>query len=167
MSQSAETQTLPIGGAARALGVTRDNLYKHIERGRTTVNNIPFSAQQGPDKRWKVTIPVDLSPYLPEPGQPGQDDEDKQDIEEDVPSLDEQVEQLRAEVDQLRQERQRLQMDLAIACAERDSYKGMIEATHQATLTTLERVVDKLSEPPALPAPEPPKKKRRWWFGSV
>lgn len=158
MAETYPTRTLPIGSAALALGVTRDNLYKHIERGRTTINGIPFSAQQGPDKRWKVVIPVDLTPYL------GTPEEQETPVEpDDVLSPEEELTQLRAELDSMRRERQRLQTELAVAAAERDSYKGMIEATHQATLTTLERVVQQLTEPPALPPPEPPKK-RRWWL---
>ena len=164
MSQTTATRTLPIGSAAQALGVTRDNLYKHIERGRPTINGIPFSAQQGPDKRWKVTIPADLAPYRAFEGQPGQEEDSQDSVEPSVLPTDEELAQLRSEVEALRQENDRLHTNLAIACAERDSYRGMIEATHQATLTTLERVVAKLAEPPALPEPEPPKK-RRWWLG--
>ena len=150
-----ETRTLPIGSAAVALGVTRDNLYKHIERGRPTINGVPFMAQQGPDKRWKVVIPVDLTPFLPDEGQVGQEDEDG--LHSLALSPEETIAQLRAELATVRQE-------LAVACAERDSYRGLIQATHQATLSTLERVVEKLTQPPALPEPEPPSKKKNTFF---
>ena len=157
MSQTPATRTLPIGVAAQALGVSRDNLYKHIERGRPTINGIPFSAQQGPDKRWKVSIPVDLSPYLPE--EVVEKTETVSTAEQ--PTTDEQLAELREALESQRQENQRLMTELLVARAERDSYRSMIEATHHATLTTLERVVDKLSTPPtALPEPEP--KRRRW-----
>lgn len=164
MSQTTATRTLPIGTAAQALGVTRDNLYKHIERGRTTINGIPFSAQQGPDKRWKVIIPADLTPYRGFSGQAGQDEDNQDNAPATAALAGEGMAQLRTELEMLRQANDRLRTDLAVACAERDSYRGMIEATHQATLTTLERVVAKLSEPPALPEPESPKK-RGWLFG--
>ncbi|HEY3379464.1 MAG TPA: hypothetical protein VGL77_18455 [Armatimonadota bacterium] len=154
MSETTAMRTLPIGTAALALGVTRDNLYKHIERGRTVINGVPFSAQQGPDKRWKVTIPQDLTPFQVDEGQLGQDGDGGQDSAEAL-TIDEQLAQALEHVAALR-------LELAAIRAERDSYKNMIEATHQATLNTLERVVAKLTEPPALPAPEPPKK--RSWF---
>lgn len=165
MSETAATRTLPIGSAALALGVTRDNLYKHIERGRPTINGIPFSAQQGPDKRWKVTIPLDLSPYHHREGQSGQDSEDSNKDGQSALSPEEEVLKLRAELVLLRQENQHLLNNLAVASAERDSYRNMIETTHHATLTTLERVVEKLSAPQALPAPETPKKRRWLFFG--
>ena len=166
MSQTPATRTLPIGTAALALGVTRDNLYKHIERGRGTINGIPFSAQQGPDKRWKVTIPVDMSPYLtPEELEEASAPEAEGD-DLVMPSAAEQIAQLLAELDAAKKEHQRLTTDLTVARAERDSYRGMIEATHHATLTTLERVVERLAPPPppqiALPEPEPVKKKGFW-----
>ncbi|HEX2951830.1 MAG TPA: hypothetical protein VHV83_20035 [Armatimonadota bacterium] len=156
MSLSDESQTLPIGSAAQALGVTRDNLYKHIERGRATINGVPFSAQQGPDKRWKVSIPVDLSPYLQQEEEPAEGDDETSPAEE--------VEALRNELAALRQEKESIQVELNAIRAERDAYKGMIEATHHATLATLERVVEKLSAP-QLPPPEPPKKRPWWSFG--
>jgi hypothetical protein len=128
-------------------------LYKHIERGRSTVNGVPFTAQQGPDKRWKVTIPIDLSPYILDEGQLGHAD----DSEEDVLSTEEERKKIRLELDALR-------MELQSTRAERDTYKGMIEATHHATLTTLERVVEKLTAPPPLALPEPVKKVPWWRF---
>jgi len=167
MSQTPATRTLPIGSAAIALSVSRDNLYKHIERGRSTINGIPFSAQQGPDKRWKVTIPVDMSPYLPAEENETENSPEATVEGQSPATTDARIAMLLAELETAKKEQQRLTTDLLVARAERDSYRGMIEATHHATLTTLERVVERLSTPQlALPEPEPAKKKRHWWeFG--